>query len=92
VYVGHDYQPDGRDVRWRTTIEAERAGNIQLDASTAQADYVAFRRGRDATLSAPRLLWPSIQVNIDAGRLPPVDANGRRYVRIPLLLPASDQP
>lgn len=88
VFVGHDYQPGGREVRWASTIGVERDRNIQLRASTTLADYVAFRRGRDATLSAPRLLLPSIQVNIDAGRLPPVDANGRRQLRIPLTLPS----
>ncbi len=86
VFVGHDYQPGGRDVRWQSTIALEREHNTQLKASTTPDEYVAFRRARDATLSAPRLLLPSIQVNIDAGRLPPVEASGRRYLRIPLQL------
>jgi glyoxylase-like metal-dependent hydrolase (beta-lactamase superfamily II) len=84
VFVGHDYQPDGRAVRWSTTIGTARAHNSQLRATTTLDEYVAFRRARDRTLAAPRLLLPSVQVNIDAGRLPQGDASGRRYLRIPL--------
>lgn len=84
VFVGHDYQPGGRAVAWESTIGAEKAGNIHLRADTAADDFVAFRRGRDATLAAPRLLLPSIQVNVVAGRLPEPHANGRRYLLTPL--------
>ncbi len=84
VFVGHDYQPAGRAVAFVTTIAHEREANIQLDAHRSREDYVAFRTARDKTLSPPRLLWPSIQVNIDAGRLPPADEVGRRFLRIPL--------
>lgn len=84
VFVGHDYQPGGRPVRWETTIGASKAENIQLRASTAREDFVKRRNDRDATLAAPRLLFPSVQVNIDAGRLPRARANGRRYLVIPL--------
>lgn len=92
VFVGHDYQPGGREVRWQTTIGASKAVNRQLDARTSKADFVAARRARDATLAAPRLLFPSVQVNIDAGRLPAPHANGRRYLVIPLnLLRAADE-
>jgi hypothetical protein len=59
-------------------------GNIHIKASTKKADFVAFRTARDATLAAPRLLFPSIQVNIDAGRLPAPHANGKRYLLTPL--------
>ncbi|MCK6547229.1 MBL fold metallo-hydrolase [Myxococcota bacterium] len=86
VFVGHDYQPNGRPLRSETTIGAEKEKNIQLKQSTTRADFVAMRTARDATLQAPRLLWPSVQVNIDAGRLPPEHANGLRYLRIPLNL------
>jgi len=86
VFVGHDYQPDGREVRWESTIAREKAKNVHLRASTAKPEYVALRKGRDATLTAPRLLYPSVQVNLDAGRLPPPHANGRRYLVTPLNL------
>lgn len=84
VFVGHDYQPGGRDLAYETTIGASKAGNIQLTADTSREDYVAFRTGRDKGLSAPRLLLPSIQVNIDAGKLPAAADNGTSYLMIPL--------
>lgn len=84
VFVGHDYQPGGRPVAWETTIAASREQNVQLKEETGREDFVRFRTARDATLSAPRLLLPSIQVNIDAGRLPAAHANGRRYLLTPL--------
>jgi glyoxylase-like metal-dependent hydrolase (beta-lactamase superfamily II) len=84
VFVGHDYQPNGRPLRWETTIGASKERNVQLRASTTRREFVERRRARDATLSAPRLLYPSVQVNIDAGRLPPPHDNGRRYLVIPL--------
>lgn len=86
VFVGHDYPPDERPVRWETTIGASKAHNPQLDARTTREAFVALRTARDATLAAPRLLFPSVQINIDAGRLPPPHANGRRYVVTPLNL------
>jgi glyoxylase-like metal-dependent hydrolase (beta-lactamase superfamily II) len=84
VFVGHDYQPGGRPLRYETTIGASKAKNIQLSAETTRDEFVAFRTKRDATLAAPRLLFPSVQVNIDAGRLPAPHANGLRYLRVPL--------
>jgi len=84
VFVGHDYQPNGRALRYETTIGASKESNIQLRASTSRADFVKQRTSRDATLSAPRLLFQSVQVNIDAGRLPRAHANGKRYLTIPL--------
>ena len=92
VFVGHDYQPGGRAVRWETTIGASKARNPQLDGGTSKAAFVAARQARDATLAAPRLLFPSVQVNIDAGRLPGPHGNGHRYLVIPLnvLAPADE--
>ncbi len=84
VFVGHDYQPNGRELRHETTIGASKERNIQLRASTTRAEFVALRTARDATLAPPRLLYPSLQVNVDAGRLPRPHANGRRYLVIPL--------
>ena len=84
VFVGHDYQPGGRPAAWETTIGASRDANVHIQETTTRADFVAFRTARDATLAAPRLLYPSVQVNIDAGRLPEPHANGRRYLVTPL--------
>jgi glyoxylase-like metal-dependent hydrolase (beta-lactamase superfamily II) len=82
VFPAHDYQPGGRPVAWETTIGRSKAENVQLRADTTRDEYVAFRHERDRTLSAPRLIWPSVQVNIDGGRLP--GGAGRRFLRIPL--------
>lgn len=87
VFTGHDYQPNGRDVRWETTIGESKRANVHLRSDTPRADYVQLRKGRDATLAAPRLLLPSVQVNIVAGRMPDKHANGRRYLAIPIAAP-----
>lgn len=84
VFVGHDYQPNGRGLRYETTIGHSKEANIQLRANTTREEFVQKRQQRDATLAAPRLLYPSVQVNIDAGRLPKPHANGRRYLTIPV--------
>lgn len=86
VFVGHDYQPNGRALRYETTIGASKANNPQLNAETSREAFIAARNARDATLAAPRLLLPSVQVNVDAGRLPRAHENGRRYLSIPLNL------
>lgn len=84
VFVGHDYQPGGRELAWESTIGDEKAKNVQLKGETSKADFVEFRTKRDATLEAPRLLFQSVQVNVDAGALPKPAANERRYLRIPI--------
>jgi len=86
VFVGHDYQPGGRDVRWETTIGRSKEVNPQLRRSTKKEDFVAVREKRDAALAPPRLLWQSVQVNINAGKLPAPHANGIRYLTVPLNL------
>lgn len=86
VFVGHDYQPNGREVRWETTIGRSKQMNIQLRAETTKEEFVSFRKKRDAGLNAPRLLYPSVQVNVDAGRLPKPHANGLRYLATPMNL------
>jgi len=92
VFVGHDYQPDGRPLAFETTIGKSKANNPQLRAETSEAEFVRFRQQRDAKLSSPRLLFPSVQVNVDAGQLPAPHANGHRYLKIPLnvLRPADE--
>ncbi|MFW6050040.1 MAG: MBL fold metallo-hydrolase [Myxococcota bacterium] len=86
VFVGHDYEPGGREVRYETTIGASKAHNPQLSAATTKEQFVAFRTERDAALAPPRLIYQSVQVNADAGRLPPAHGNGIRYFRLPLNL------
>jgi len=84
VFPGHDYQPGGRELRWQTTIGRSKAANVHLKHETTREQYVAARSARDATLTPPRLLYPSVQVNLDAGRLPPARAGGRRFLTLPL--------
>jgi glyoxylase-like metal-dependent hydrolase (beta-lactamase superfamily II) len=84
VYTGHDYQPGGRKLKFQTTIEESKSDNIRLKSSTSKEEFVSFRKERDATLSTPKLLLPSIQVNIDAGRLPIAEGNGVSYLKLPL--------
>lgn len=84
VYTGHDYQPNGRPLKFMATLEEEKKENIQLKANTTKEEFVKFRTDRDRVLSAPKLLLPSVQVNIDAGHLPAADKNGKRYLRIPV--------
>lgn len=84
VYTGHDYLPNGRPLKFMATIAEEKKENIQLKAQTSLDEFVRFRTERDRTLSAPKLLLPSVQVNIDAGHLPEPAANGKRYLRIPI--------
>jgi glyoxylase-like metal-dependent hydrolase (beta-lactamase superfamily II) len=86
VFVGHDYQPGARPLRFETTIGKSKEANIQLRASTPREEFVKMRTERDAKLAAPRLLYPSVQVNVDAGRLPRPRENGRRYLTVPLNL------
>ncbi len=84
VYVGHDYLPNGRKMQFQTTIAQEKAQNIQLNARTTREEFVHFRTTRDRSLAAPRLLLPSVQINIDAGHLPKAAGNGTPYLRIPI--------
>ena len=84
MYVCHDYPPAGRGPRWKTTVAEQRAQNIHVRDGVSEAEFVALREKRDATLEMPTLILPSIQVNVRAGELPPEDDNGIRYLRIPL--------
>ncbi|MGZ3418565.1 MAG: MBL fold metallo-hydrolase [Polyangiales bacterium] len=88
VFVGHDYQPNGRALRCETTIGASKRSNVQLRMETERSEFVKGRRARDKTLAAPRLLYPSVQVNIAAGRMPKKHGNGRRYLAVPINVPA----
>lgn len=85
IFVGHDYLPQGRtDYRFETTVAEQRAHNIHIGGGVLEDAFVAMREARDATLGAPQLILPSLQVNIRAGDLPPPDANGQHYLRLPL--------
>jgi len=84
VFVCHDYGPGGREVACETTIGAQKRGNIHLREGTTEAEFVAMREARDATLAAPALLLPALQVNIRGGALPDPDADGIRYLRLPV--------
>lgn len=84
LFMCHDYKAPGRDhFAWETTVAEER-NNVHLKDGVTEDSFVAMREARDATLSAPTLLLPSIQVNIRAGQMPPPDANGVQYLRIPV--------
>ncbi len=84
IFVGHDYQPDGREVRFESTIGESKNKNIQLNKQTTESEFLAFRNKRDKSLGAPKLLFQSIQVNIDGGKLPVEEDNNRMYLKMPL--------
>ncbi len=87
LFMCHDYKAPGRNrFAWETTVREERANNIHVHDGITETDFVAMRNARDATLAAPVLLLPSIQVNIRAGHLPEAENNGTRYLKIPLRL------
>lgn len=81
VYVGHDYPPAGREVQFQTTIGEQKKKNVHLSERTSLADYVQFRETRDKTLKAPKLITPSLTLNLNAGVLPQPDARGEYYLK-----------
>jgi glyoxylase-like metal-dependent hydrolase (beta-lactamase superfamily II) len=84
VFVCHDYGPGGREVRAQTTVGEQKRANIHVRADTPLSEFVELRTRRDATLALPALILPAVQVNIRGGRLPPADAQGRRFLSLPL--------
>ncbi len=85
VFVGHDYLPEGRDTHaWETTVAEERAGNRHVHDGIGEGEFVAMRQARDATLAAPTLILPSLQVNIRAGGLPAASSRGRVFLKLPV--------
>lgn len=86
VFVGHDYMPNKRELKFESTIGEEKLNNIQLKNNTTREQFIKFRTERDAKLAAPRLLLPSVQVNIRAGHLPEEEKNGLSYLKIPVRL------
>ena len=93
MFMCHDYKAPGRDkYAWETTVREEREKNVHVKEGVSEEEFVAMGNARDATLSAPRLLLPSIQVNIRAGKFPPAHANGIRYLTIPVKFKSAEMP
>jgi glyoxylase-like metal-dependent hydrolase (beta-lactamase superfamily II) len=87
LFMCHDYKAPGRDhFAWETTVGEERRSNKHIHEGITEDEFVAMRIERDRGLATPRLLIPSVQVNMRAGRFPPADAHGLRYIRVPVKL------
>jgi glyoxylase-like metal-dependent hydrolase (beta-lactamase superfamily II) len=84
LYMCHDYQPGGREVQFVSTVAEEREKNIHVRNGVSEEEFVAMRHARDATLDMPTLILPSVQVNMRAGAMPEPEANGTRYIKIPI--------
>ena len=84
LFMCHDYGPNGRDIQWETTVADEKAHNIHVGAGKTREDFVKFRTERDAQLDMPRLIIPSLQVNMRGGDLPPADDSGKRFLKVPV--------
>jgi glyoxylase-like metal-dependent hydrolase (beta-lactamase superfamily II) len=85
LFMCHDYKAPGRDeFAWQTSVAEQRASNVHVNGKVTRDEFVALREGRDAELGMPKLILPSIQVNVRAGRLPEPEANGVSYLKIPL--------
>jgi glyoxylase-like metal-dependent hydrolase (beta-lactamase superfamily II) len=84
LFMCHDYQPGGRAVRFETTVAEERAHNIHVHDGISEDDFVTMREARDRTLDMPKLIIPSLQVNIRGGNLPEPDGSGKRYLKVPI--------
>jgi glyoxylase-like metal-dependent hydrolase (beta-lactamase superfamily II) len=84
VFVGHDYQPGGRPLKFESTIGQQMENNIHLRSGVSESEFVAFRTGRDVTLSAPKLLYPSLQVNMAGGKFPTEEKSGRTFLKQPV--------
>ncbi|WCL49999.1 MBL fold metallo-hydrolase [Leptospira sp. GIMC2001] len=86
IYVGHDYQPNGREMKFKTTVGESKKLNIQLSSNRSEIDFVEFRKTRDSGLAAPKLLYESVYCNINGGGLPHYDKNSKPYFKIPVNL------
>jgi glyoxylase-like metal-dependent hydrolase (beta-lactamase superfamily II) len=86
LFMSHDYQPGGRELRFVTTVAEQKHVNIQLREGTTKQEFTTIRKNRDAQLEMPALILPAVQVNIRAGEFPEPEANGRAYLKIPLNL------
>jgi glyoxylase-like metal-dependent hydrolase (beta-lactamase superfamily II) len=84
IFVGHDYQPDGRAPAWESTVAEQRATNIHMARCSTMEEFVQLREARDKTLPMPKLILHALQVNINGGRLPAPETDGKRYLKFPL--------
>ena len=84
MFVCHDYAPNGREFFWETTVGAQRANNIHVGNNASEDGFVEMREKRDASLAMPRLIMPSIQVNMRAGHMPDAEENGATYLKVPI--------
>jgi len=84
LYMCHDYQPGGREVQFVSTVAEQREKNVHVRNGISEEEFVTMRHARDATLAMPTLILPSVQINMRAGELPEPEANGMRYLKIPL--------
>ena len=84
LFMCHDYGPNGRAIRWETTVAEQRAHNIHVHDGVTEDAFVHLREARDATLAMPRLIIPSLQINMRGGDLPPPDKDGKRFLKVPI--------
>ena len=84
MFVCHDYAPNGREFLWETTVAAQRVNNIHVGNNASEDSFVEMREKRDASLAMPRLIMPSIQVNMRAGHMPDAEENGATYLKVPI--------
>ena len=84
LFMCHDYGPNGRAIAWETTVADEKAHNIHVGGGKTKEEFVAFRTARDAQLAMPRLIIPSLQVNMRAGEMPPADKDGKTFLKVPV--------
>ncbi|MBL4875537.1 MAG: MBL fold metallo-hydrolase, partial [Cohaesibacteraceae bacterium] len=85
LFLCHDYKAPGRtEFCWETTVAVQKQQNIHVGGGKSEQDFVAFRTARDAQLSMPKLIIPSIQVNMRAGRMPPAEDDGKLYLKVPI--------
>ena len=84
LFMCHDYGPNNREIRWETTVADERAHNIHVRDGVSEDEFVKMREARDATLDMPKLIIPSLQVNMRGGELPPADEEGKRFLKVPI--------
>ncbi len=84
IFVGHDYQPGGREPMWESTVGEQQAKNTHMSKCGSEAEFVALRKARDKTLPMPKLILHALQVNMNGGRLPEPEADGKRFLKFPL--------
>ena len=84
IFMCHDYQPNGRQLEYQTTVAEQRERNIHVNSNIERSEFIAMREARDKTLGMPRLILPSLQVNMRAGHFPEAESNGQVYLKVPI--------